>query len=223
MLRAGVKTSLSHPFSTFQMKFRPSPFSSINPQPPFRRWLALAGLSLVVLVACEPGGKDAAAGPPPGQMPPAEVSVTEVKQESVPVITELPGRVAAMRVAEVRARVTGIVQKQLFVEGADVKAGDILFQIDPALLQASLDSAKATQARAEANVAQAELKITRNKPLLATKAVSQQDYDDATTAQALAAADVLASKAAVESATINLGYTKVISPISGRIGQARVT
>lgn len=179
-------------------------------------WLALVCLGLA---SCEPG-KEGAAG---GQMPPAEVSVTEVKQETVPIITELPGRVASMRVAEVRARVTGIVQKQLFREGADVKAGDILFQIDPALLQASLDSAEASLARSEANVAQAEQKIARNKPLLATKAVSQQDYDDTVTALALAKADVLASKAARETATINLGYTKVVSPISGRIGQARVT
>ncbi|MDB6075319.1 MAG: efflux transporter periplasmic adaptor subunit, partial [Verrucomicrobiaceae bacterium] len=128
-----------------------------------------------------------------------------------------------MRVAEVRARVTGIVQKQLFKEGADVKEGDVLFEIDPALLEANLDSVKASLARSEANVAQADQRIARNKPLLATKAVSQQDNDDAITEQSLAKADVLAAKALLEKATINLGYTKVISPINGRIGQARVT
>ncbi len=181
----------------------------------------LLGLSMFGLVSCEPENKSA--GPPSGGMPPAEVSVTEVQQETVPIITELPGRVASMRVAEVRARVTGIVQKQLFKEGAEVKEGDVLFQIDPALLEASLDSVQASLARSQANVAQADLKISRNKPLLATKAVSQQDYDDAITAQSLAKADVLASKAALETATINLGYTKVVSPINGRIGQARVT
>lgn len=156
-------------------------------------------------------------------MPPAEVSVVEVQQETVPVTTELPGRVAAQRTADVRARVTGIVQKQLFTEGADVKAGDVLFQIDPALLQASLDSAKATLARAEANLAQAKQRVGRNKPLLATKAVSQQDYDDTASAQAVAAAEVLQAKSAVDTANINLEYTKVTSPINGRIGTAKVT
>lgn len=192
-----------------------------SPRSSFHRWLAASCLAL--LASCEPGKEGGASGPPGGQMPPAEVSVVEVQQETVPVTTELPGRVAAQRTADVRARVTGIVQKQLFTEGADVKAGDVLFQIDPALLQASLDSAKATLARAEANLAQAKQRVGRNKPLLATKAVSQQDYDDTASAQAVAAAEVLQAKSAVDTANINLEYTKVTSPINGRIGTAKVT
>jgi membrane fusion protein (multidrug efflux system) len=136
---------------------------------------------------------------------------------------ELPGRVAAHRIAEVRARVSGIVLKRLFVEGSDVREGQLLFRIDPAPYQAALDSARAQLARAEASAASAKLQAERNAELVEAKAVSRQEYDDAVAARKVAEADVAAGHAAVQTASINLGYTAVTSPLSGRIGRAAVT
>ena len=182
--------------------------------------LALAPWCLA-LAACGP------AAPPPGAAggapPPAEVGVVSAAPGTVGLLTELPGRTEASRVAQVRARVAGIVQQQQFREGSDVKAGQPLFQIDAAPFKAALASAQAAQARAEANLMQAQAQATRYKPLLDANAISQQDYVNAVAAQKLAEADVAAGKAAVQTAQINLGYASVTAPIAGRIGRALVT
>ena len=156
-------------------------------------------------------------------MPPAEVGVVSVISATLPVTTELPGRIDAVRTAQVRARATGILLKQVYKEGSDVKEGDILFQIDPAPLKASLDSAQASLDKATANLESTQAKADRYKALVAINAVSKQDYDDATAAAMQAKADVEAGKAEVETASLNLGYATVTAPISGRIGQALVT
>ena len=137
--------------------------------------------------------------------------------------TELPGRLEASRVAQVRARAAGILQKRLFKEGSDVKAGQALFLIDPAPYQASAASAQATLARAQANVTQATAQAERYKPLMEANAISKQDYINAVASQKSAEADVAAAKAALQTAQINLGYASVTSPIAGRIGRALVT
>jgi membrane fusion protein (multidrug efflux system) len=160
----------------------------------------------------------------PAQAPlPAAVGCLTVQPTSVPITSELPGRASSVRMAEVRARVAGILLKRNFTEGADVKAGDVLFEIDPAPSQANYDSAKASLAKAEANVKQAQAKTDRYKKLVEFNAVSKQDYDTALATSLQADADVLAAKAALETAALNLGYTKVVAPISGRIGTAKVT
>lgn len=146
-----------------------------------------------------------------------------VQPGSVPVITELPGRLEASRVAQVRARAAGIVQKRLFTEGSEVKAGQPLFQIDASTYQATLSSAQAAQAKAEANLTQATALLERYKPLQAAKAISPQEFLNAQVAQRQAQADVAATQAAVQTARINLGYASVTSPIAGRIGRALVT
>ncbi|MEO5687106.1 MAG: efflux RND transporter periplasmic adaptor subunit [Burkholderiaceae bacterium] len=173
--------------------------------------------ALLVLSAC--GDKAPQGGPPP----PPDVGVVVVSLKTLDVPTELPGRVEAARVAQVRARVTGIVQKRLFVEGSDVKAGDVLFQIDPAPYRAAVDSAKASLAKAQASEQQASGLLARYKPLREANAISQQDFVNATSAAAQAGADVSAAKAAVQTAQLNLDYATVTAPISGRIGQALVT
>jgi len=157
-----------------------------------------------------------AAGPP-------EVGVVVIKPQSVTLTTELPGRTSAHLIAEVRPQVGGIIQKRLFTEGSDVKAGQVLYQIDPATYKAAYASARAAQSRAEANLMPARLKEQRFRDLVKIKAVSQQDYDDANAALKQAEADLASSKAAVETARINLAYTRVTAPISGRIGRSTVT
>jgi len=159
----------------------------------------------------------------PGGMPPPEVAVVTVAPERVALTNELPGRLEATRVAEVRARVAGIVTKRVFREGDEVKANDVLFRIDPAPFQAAANSAQAVLAKAEANLAQTTQKAQRYKPLVETNAISKQEYDDALTAQKQAAADVASAKAALDTARLNLGYATVNAPISGRIGRALVT
>ncbi|HET6419341.1 MAG TPA: efflux RND transporter periplasmic adaptor subunit [Geobacteraceae bacterium] len=154
---------------------------------------------------------------------PPEVGVVVVKPQNVILTTELPGRTSAYLVAEVRPQVGGIIQKRLFTEGTDVKAGQVLYQIDPATYKAAYDSARAAQSRAQANLIPARLKEERFRDLVKIKAVSQQDYDDANAALELAEADLASSKAAVETARINLAYTRVTAPISGRIGRSSVT
>jgi membrane fusion protein (multidrug efflux system) len=149
--------------------------------------------------------------------------VVEVKPQRVAITTELPGRTSAYLVAEVRPQVGGIIQQRLFKEGADVKAGDVLYQIDPATYQAAWDSAKAALARAEANVTSIRYRAERYKELVEIKAVSRQEYDDASAALKQAEAEIAAGKAAVETARINLGYTRMTAPIAGRVGKSSVT
>jgi membrane fusion protein (multidrug efflux system) len=161
--------------------------------------------------------------PPSGPPPAPEVGVVTVAPKTLDVPTELPGRVEAVRVAQVRARVTGIVQKRLFAEGSDVKEGQVLFQIDPAPYKAAVDSAKAALAKAQANELQASGLLKRYTPLREANAISQQDFVNATSSAAQAAADVAAAKAALQTAQLNLDYATVTAPISGRIGQALVT
>jgi membrane fusion protein, multidrug efflux system len=166
-------------------------------------------------------GKKAPAGPP--QMPPPAVTFVAAAEETVTITKDLPGRIDAVRVAEVRARVPGILLKRVFEEGADVKAGDVLFEIDPAPLIAARDSAAANLARAEANAAQAQNQVKRFRELVSVNAVSKQDADNAESAVAIADAEVLAARAAAATAELNLGYATVTAPISGRIGKALVT
>ena len=183
--------------------------------------LAAATLALLALGAC--GDKKPDAQAQPAGMPPPEVSVVTIAPERVAITNELPGRVEATRTAQVRARVPGIVQKRLFTEGSDVKAGTVLFRIDPASLQAALSNVEATRARAEANLAQATLKVNRYRPLVQTNAISRQEFDDALAAQKQAQAELQAARASQQTANLNLGYATVTAPISGRIGRAQVT
>ena len=173
---------------------------------------------LLVLSGC---GKKQQAPPPP--MGPPEVGIVEVKPQRVTLTTELPGRTSPYLIAEVRPQVSGIIQKRVFTEGSDVRAGQVLYIIDPATYQAAYASAKASQARAEANLVPAKLREERFRELVKIKAVSQQDYDNAYAAVKEAEADLATSQAAVETARINLAYTKVTAPISGRIGRSTVT
>jgi membrane fusion protein (multidrug efflux system) len=161
-----------------------------------------------------------AAAPP---APPAEVGVVTVQPQQVALTTELPGRTSPYLIAEIRPQVNGLIQKRLFTEGSDVKAGDVLYQIDPAPFQAALNNAEAALARSQANLPAVRSRVERYKGLLAERAVSQQDYDDALSALNQAEADVQYWKASVETARINLGYTRVTAPISGRIGRSSVT
>ena len=188
------------------------------------RFLGLATLGMIS-AAMVTGCKEQAPGPPPGFGPqgPMEVGVLTIAPSQVTLTQDLPGRISAFRVAEVRARVNGIVLHRRFTEGTDVTEGQVLYEIDPAPYQAALDSARGTLARAEANMAAADQKVPRYKALLGTKAISQQDYDDAVANQGTYSADILSGKAAVQTAQINLDYTKVTSPVSGRIGISQVT
>jgi membrane fusion protein (multidrug efflux system) len=192
---------------------KPSPLSA----PPFRLGLALS-LILAPLAGCGRGGGKAAA--PSG---PVEVGVVTLALSSVPLTKELPGRTSAFRVAEVRARVNGIVQRRLFKEGSDVKEGQPIFQIDPAPYLAALEGAKAQLARADATAASAKVAAERFTDLVSHNAVSKQEYDNAMAALKAGEADVAAGKAAVKAAQINVGYTTVTSPLSGRIGRSAVT
>ena len=187
-----------------------------------RLGVAAGGLSVVLLLAAcgKSEAPPAAAG---GGMPPPEVGVVVATPGDVGLVTELPGRLEASRVAQVRARAAGILQKRLFREGSDVKAGQPLFAIDAAPYAAALQSAEATLARAQANLTQAAALAERYKPLLAANAVSQQEYANAVAAHKQAEADVAAGKAAVQTGRINLNYASVTAPISGRIGRALVT
>ncbi|MBR8129270.1 efflux RND transporter periplasmic adaptor subunit [Burkholderia ambifaria] len=181
---------------------------------PYR--LITVAAAAVFLAAC--GKKESA---PPPQTP--EVGVVTVQPQAVPVFTELPGRTSAFLVAQVRARVDGIVLRREFTEGGDVKAGQRLYKIDPAPYIAQLNSAKATLAKAQANLVTQNALVARYKVLVAANAVSKQEYDNAVATQGQAAADVAAGKAAVDTAQINLGYTDVVSPITGRVGISQVT
>ena len=152
-----------------------------------------------------------------------EVAVVVIQPQRVELSTELPGRTSPYRIAEIRPQVSGIVQKRLFQEGADVKAGQLLYQIDSAPFQVAHESARASLAKAQANLPTLKLKAERYRELLAEDAVSRQDYDDAAASVEQSRAEVEYWKAAVEAARINFGYTRVAAPISGRIGKSSVT
>ncbi|KFD22943.1 efflux RND transporter periplasmic adaptor subunit [Yokenella regensburgei] len=172
---------------------------------------------LMFLTGCDDSGNQHAQAPAP------QVTVFTVQAAPLQVTTELPGRTSAFRVAEVRPQVSGIILKRNFIEGSDIESGQSLYQIDPATYQAAWDSAKGDESKAEAAANIAHLTVKRYLPLLGTQYVSRQDYDQAVANARQADASVLAAKAAVESARINLAYTKVTSPISGRIGKSSVT
>jgi membrane fusion protein (multidrug efflux system) len=177
-------------------------------------------LSLWIATGC---GRDEGARANPATPPPAEVGVITIQPHSVTLTRELPGRTSPIRVAEVRARVNGIVLKRLFQEGSDVKEGQPLFRIDAAPYQAQLESARAQIARAEATLASAKSLSERYEKLLQTNAVSKQEYDDAIAKAKAAQADLAAARAATKSASINVDYTEVKAPIAGRIGRSEVT
>ncbi len=158
---------------------------------------------------------------PPTQVP--EVATVTVARQSVLLTTELPGHTSPYRIAEIRPQVNGLILKRLFTEGADVKEGQELYQIDPAPFQAALDNAKAALGRAEANLPAIQVRVNRYQEALADKAVSQQDFDDASASLKQAEADIKYYQAMLETARINLNYAHVVSPISGRIGTSTVT
>jgi membrane fusion protein (multidrug efflux system) len=166
-------------------------------------WAKLLLLAALGLAACGPKK------PPPAPPPPAVVKVTTLTVQSVSLTTDLPGRTVAFKVADIRPQISGVVQKRMFVEGSDVKQGQQLYQIDPALYQAAYESAAA-------NAESSRLQAERYKPLAEANAVSKQDYDNAVAAAAQ-------SKASVDTARINLVYTRLLSPIPGRIGRSSVT
>ena len=184
-------------------------------------WLLVPIIGLLVACGEKPGGQAAAQGP--AAPPPPEVGVVVIKPGPVGLMVDLPGRLEASRVSEVRARVAGILEKRLFEEGSDVAAGQPLFQIAAAPYEAAMASARASVARAQANLAQASAQVRRYKPLVAANAVSRQDYDNAVAAEKLAEADVAVAKANLQTSQINLGYASVTAPIAGRIGRALVT
>ncbi len=183
-----------------------------------KAFLLLSFVVAVALAAAGCGNRKA-----PAQQGPPEVAVVEMRHERVPVVTELPARTSAYLVAEVRPQVSGIVQKRLFTEGTDVKAGQLLYQIEPATYEAAYAGAKAALARAEGHIVSVRNRVERYKELVTIKAVSQQDYDDAYAALKQAEAEIEANKAAVEAARINLAYTRVTAPITGRVGKSNVT
>lgn len=176
-------------------------------------------LCVLGMAGCQ-GKSKSADGPPPS---PVEVGVLDVRPTPVTLLKDLPGRVSALRIAEIRARVSGIVQKRYFNEGSDVKAGQALYQIDPVPYEAALDNARGSLAKAKATVEEATLNEQRYRKLLGSRTVSQQDYDSAVADLHSGEADVLSGEAEVKQAEINLGYTRVTSPVSGRIGVSLVT
>jgi len=206
-----------------QIKSQPAVRSRLFSLSPERVSQALAVLSLAVLLSACGKSEAPAAAAPGGGMPSPEVGVITVAPGDVGLVTELPGRLEASRVAQVRARAAGILQERLFREGSEVKAGQALFRIDAAPYTAALQSAQASLARSQANLTQATSLAERYAPLVKENAVSQQEFASAVAAQKQAEADVAASRAAVQTANINLGYARVTAPISGRIGRALVT
>ena len=190
---------------------------------------ALSAACLVcLLAACGQSAAPPPAGKGPGApgapaMPPAEVAVVTLTPESMALVVDLPGRLEALRSAQVRARVAGIVVSRQFREGSDVRQGEVLYRIDPTAFQATVDSASAVLAKAQATLMQATATAERYEPLVRANAISQQDYTNALAARKQAEADVAAGTAALQTARINLGYATVTAPIAGRIGRALVT
>ena len=185
---------------------------------PFKAFLAVTAVFAVLLAGCRSEQQGAA-----GSAPAPQVAVVTVQAQPVLLTTELPGRTSAYRTAEIRPQVSGLLKKRLFKEGADVKAGDVLYQIDPAPFQAALRNAQAALGRSQANLPAVRSRVARYEELLADKAVSQQEYDDAASALRQTEADIAYGKASVDTARINLAYTRIIAPISGRIGRSHVT
>ncbi len=181
-------------------------------------WIAVS-LALAILSS----GCGSGSAQPSGPAPVPEVATVTLQPQQVELTTELPGRTSPYLVAEIRPQVNGIIKKRLFREGSDINAGQLLYQIDQAPFQVALDSARASLGKAQANLPSTRLKAERYRELLAEKAVSRQDTDDAAVVMEQARADVEYWKAQVEAARINLGYTKVTAPISGRIGKSSVT
>ena len=169
----------------------------------------------LALAAC--GSQQQVAPPPP------EVGIVTVQAQTIPNVIELPGRIQAFRTSEVRARVDGIIEARLYDEGSDVAAGKGLFQIDPRQLRASSNAVLAQLARAQATAANAAQVVSRYQGLVADQAISKQEYDAAVAQQRTAEADVSLARAQLESARLNLGYSTVTAPISGRVGRAQVT
>ena len=180
--------------------------------------LFLSLTSLLLLPSC--GKKPPAA---PSQMPPAAVTFLPAATETVTITRDLPGRIDAFRTAEIRARIPGILLEKAYEEGADVKAGDLLFKIDPAPLEAAKENASAALARAEANLDQSETQLKRYQLLVTSNAVSKQDFDNAESSVKVATAERKAAAAALKTAELNLGYATVTAPIAGRVGRAKVT
>ena len=172
----------------------------------------------LTLSACKEEGVQKAAA-----LAPVEVDVIALQSEPIELSVELPGRTAAFRIAEVRPQVSGIIQKRLFIEGTEVKAGQLLYQIDPATYQAAYDSAKAALAKAEAQEKSDKIKADRYRVLVRTKAVSEQEQIEMEAAWKQSVADIASAKASLATARINLDYTKVTAPITGRIGKSSVT
>lgn len=188
------------------------------------RRLAFTALALLATFASLAGCNEQqgqGAGPPAQSRP--EVGVVSLHPQSVAITAEMPGRTTASLVAEVRPQVGGLIQSRLFQEGSEVKAGAALYKIDPATYQATYDSAVASQQKAEASVPNAQAKVERYQNLIKQNAVSKQDYDDAIASLAQARADVASAKASVETARINLDYTTITAPISGRIEKSSLT
>ncbi|WP_426271257.1 efflux RND transporter periplasmic adaptor subunit [Dyella kyungheensis] len=175
-------------------------------------------LGLLSLAAC---GKGKEQGPP--QMPPPEVGVVKAQTQSTPLAKDLVGRVSAFRSADVRARVSGVLLKRVYQEGTDVKQGQVLFEIDPAVYQASLNSSQANLASAQATYFNYHAAAERFRKLRPDNYISQSDLDTAEANERSGAAAVKQAQAAVENAKINLGFTRVVSPIDGRAGQQQVT
>jgi membrane fusion protein (multidrug efflux system) len=206
------------------MTFDPPP--AVHAEPSARSGVAWRGRLVVLLAAASLAACGQGAAPPPAAPPappPPEVGVITVAASAVNLVTELPGRTEPFRVAQVRARVAGIVQQRLFTEGSDVRAEQPLFRLDDAPLQAALASAQAALARAEATAFQAKAQAERAGPLFEAKAISEQELVNAQAAAQQTRAEVAAAQAAVQSARINLGYASVSAPIAGRIGRALVT
>jgi len=180
-------------------------------------WVVALAFGLL-LSGCEKGDESKQV-----EQPPQEVGVVTLKKEPVELSVELPGRTAAFRIAEVRPQVSGIIHKRLFTEGSVVEAGQLLYQIDPATYQAAYDSAKAALAKAKAKERSDKIKADRYRVLVRTKAVSEQEQIEMEATWKQSVADVAAAKAALDAAKINLNYTKVTAPISGRIGKSQVT
>jgi membrane fusion protein (multidrug efflux system) len=183
--------------------------------------LSVLALSLLALAGCKKAA-DGAQGAG-GQMPPPEVGVVTLQPATIALKQDLVGRLSAYRSADVRARVPGVVQRRVYEEGSDVRRGEVLFLIDPAPLQAALGQARAAQATAQANYANAKSAADRARILIPQKFISQADYDNAVAAERSAAAALQSGRAAVDAAQINLGYATVRAPIDGRAGRQQVT
>ncbi|CNQ34996.1 multidrug efflux RND transporter periplasmic adaptor subunit MtrC [Neisseria gonorrhoeae] len=188
------------------------------------RAAALAASVALALSSCGKADEAAQGGQPAGREAPAPVvGVVTVHPQTVALTVELPGRLESLRTADVRAQVGGIIQKRLFQEGSYVRAGQPLYQIDSSTYEASLESARAQLASAQATLAKANADLARYKPLVSADAISKQEYDAAVTAKRSAEAGVKAAQAAIKSAGINLNRSRITAPISGFIGQSKVS